>query len=637
MPRRRVNAPQSRDQTQSTTGKMSRGDKGSIDTREAKPLALSRLRHAITGRGSAGQEWDAARAGTAEHACAFASTMLLQNAVSGELGARVPWGQSFPGVCMMADVSGFTMLTEELGREGPLGLQKMCRILNRYFAELVAVITAHGGDIVKFAGDALIIVWHPKQLGMTVRTPSSAPSAAAGQSPEFYKYQQMYERHGRQRTLAEDVGIDNKIAAVDGHTFRQNPLSAAEAQDQVVSSQRRRPALRGEKRHKRSKSTIDRRRNPGIRRVQSLESVQPQRLTRAPLASWQKTQKVILRSTIPASPSRTPARTAPRGSKTPPLQARPTLPPTTSPRDERANNLHNRHATWDFSFKSIAEFMERSWHRRQKSQSLDGRDKDAKNKISKLNNSGGGGPLTNARLASSATASPFSLAESPPHTAHMDWSPRRPRSESGTMPWQDTFVNFHAGTLRPLALAAVKCGVAILETLCDYKATETVRLDVHLGVACGQLTQMVLGDARTHLEHVVAGGPIHDMAIAETLSKSKQLVVSPLMWGLIQDSVLPSELKRVKTANQSEQRRLTSLTRPFRVLPAHFRLAPETVLLQRRGRGRGKAVRNATVPTRSRRGVGSNGVTKFNPFRAYYRGLCSFATAFPEERKLKNR
>lgn len=61
------------------------------------------------------------------------------------------------GALMFADISGFTALTERLAARGPAGIELLVRRLNAYFGSLIEVIVAHGGDVLKFAGDALVV------------------------------------------------------------------------------------------------------------------------------------------------------------------------------------------------------------------------------------------------------------------------------------------------------------------------------------------------------------------------------------------------------------------------------------------------------------------------------------------------
>eukprot|EP01031_Cornospumella_fuschlensis_P027070 gene27069-32708_t len=65
----------------------------------------------------------------------------------------------FHGTCLLVDISGFTRLSSDfcaLGKEGIDGLQQAT---NGYMGKLVEVIYQHGGDIIKFAGDAIICVF----------------------------------------------------------------------------------------------------------------------------------------------------------------------------------------------------------------------------------------------------------------------------------------------------------------------------------------------------------------------------------------------------------------------------------------------------------------------------------------------
>src|SRR5512141_447341 len=60
---------------------------------------------------------------------------------------------------LFAYISGFTILAEHLAERGPTGVETLARILNEYFGQLIDIIHDYGGDVVKFAGDAVIAVW----------------------------------------------------------------------------------------------------------------------------------------------------------------------------------------------------------------------------------------------------------------------------------------------------------------------------------------------------------------------------------------------------------------------------------------------------------------------------------------------
>ena len=70
-----------------------------------------------------------------------------------------PLAKELLAVVMFADISGFTALTERLAEKGAAGVEKLARILNDYFGQLIEVVYEYGGDVVKFGGDAVIAVW----------------------------------------------------------------------------------------------------------------------------------------------------------------------------------------------------------------------------------------------------------------------------------------------------------------------------------------------------------------------------------------------------------------------------------------------------------------------------------------------
>ena len=73
------------------------------------------------------------------------------------------------GVCLLVDISGFTKLSGAfcaLGKDGIDGLQ---RATNGYMGKLVEIIYSFGGDIIKFAGDAIICIFYSKKRLQTLR------------------------------------------------------------------------------------------------------------------------------------------------------------------------------------------------------------------------------------------------------------------------------------------------------------------------------------------------------------------------------------------------------------------------------------------------------------------------------------
>lgn len=79
----------------------------------------------------------------------FIQQQLLAEKYSGELEAFT----------LNVDLSGFTPLTESLMKEGPVGAERLSRILNEVFEPLVQLVYARGGFIPYFAGDAFTAVF----------------------------------------------------------------------------------------------------------------------------------------------------------------------------------------------------------------------------------------------------------------------------------------------------------------------------------------------------------------------------------------------------------------------------------------------------------------------------------------------
>ena len=100
-----------------------------------------------------------------EEVRAFIPRLVQQMVVDDASSLSSAGIDSFDGVVLFADASGFTALTEALAAQASGGAEKLCACLNRFFAILIDVIHEHGGDVVKFAGDALLIVWKSRDVG----------------------------------------------------------------------------------------------------------------------------------------------------------------------------------------------------------------------------------------------------------------------------------------------------------------------------------------------------------------------------------------------------------------------------------------------------------------------------------------
>eukprot|EP00600_Ochromonadales_sp_CCMP1393_P012120 CAMPEP_0174996902 /NCGR_PEP_ID=MMETSP0005-20121125/656_1 /TAXON_ID=420556 /ORGANISM="Ochromonas sp., Strain CCMP1393" /LENGTH=1589 /DNA_ID=CAMNT_0016251369 /DNA_START=19 /DNA_END=4788 /DNA_ORIENTATION=+ len=69
------------------------------------------------------------------------------------------YSKQFPGVCLLVDISGFTKLSGHYCARGKDGIDGLQHVTNKFLGQLVEVIYAYGGDIIKFAGDAVICIF----------------------------------------------------------------------------------------------------------------------------------------------------------------------------------------------------------------------------------------------------------------------------------------------------------------------------------------------------------------------------------------------------------------------------------------------------------------------------------------------
>src|SRR6266498_1362166 len=91
-----------------------------------------------------------------------------------------PLAQDFQAVVMFADISGFTTLTERLAEKGTAGVETLARILNDYFGQLIDLVYEYGGDVVKFGGDAIIVVWPVHDVLSDQTQGETAPPSKGG-------------------------------------------------------------------------------------------------------------------------------------------------------------------------------------------------------------------------------------------------------------------------------------------------------------------------------------------------------------------------------------------------------------------------------------------------------------------------
>jgi len=121
------------------------------------------------------------------------------------------------GVALIADISGFTPLTEALtfGLSPDHGAEELTKALDGVFTPLIAEIHAFGGSVIKFGGDALI-VWYPRPAAMHRKTIVRRAVTSA------WRMQQAIKMHGQVPTPIGIVTLKMKVGLTYGPVKRFN-------------------------------------------------------------------------------------------------------------------------------------------------------------------------------------------------------------------------------------------------------------------------------------------------------------------------------------------------------------------------------------------------------------------------------
>ena len=78
------------------------------------------------------------------------------------VGAKIEaHSRTFKGIVMIVDISGFTKLSGAFCAKGKDGIDGLQKIVNGFMGLLVREVYKYGGDVIKFAGDALICIFEP--------------------------------------------------------------------------------------------------------------------------------------------------------------------------------------------------------------------------------------------------------------------------------------------------------------------------------------------------------------------------------------------------------------------------------------------------------------------------------------------
>jgi class 3 adenylate cyclase/tetratricopeptide (TPR) repeat protein len=104
------------------------------------------------------------------------------------------------GTLVFVDISGFTKLSERLARRGRVGAEELTETIGACFKELLAVAYEAGGSLIKFGGDALLLLYRG------IDHPARACAASVGMRATLRRIGNIVTPGGRVR-LRMSVGV----------------------------------------------------------------------------------------------------------------------------------------------------------------------------------------------------------------------------------------------------------------------------------------------------------------------------------------------------------------------------------------------------------------------------------------------
>ena len=148
---------------------------------------------------------------------------------------KPPLNMPIKTVSLFADISGFTKLSESFSKKGRKGSEFLAFCLNRYMELLINIIGKNGGDIIKFAGDALLVIWPQEKRGDEINSCRRAVQCALQIITKLDKLEMI-----QGRVLSVKVGLgfgECKVLLVGGIFDRFECLVVGESMRQACTSE----------------------------------------------------------------------------------------------------------------------------------------------------------------------------------------------------------------------------------------------------------------------------------------------------------------------------------------------------------------------------------------------------------------
>lgn len=132
-----------------------------------------------------------------------------------------PTARRFPAAVLFTDISGFTPLSELLSQAGPTGTEELTHLINQYFTGMIEIVQAYHGQVVKFSGDALTVLFPALEISMQTAVRRAGECALAMQSKMAEFANLKISRGSASLSMKAGIGAGNvlecNIGGVAGH------------------------------------------------------------------------------------------------------------------------------------------------------------------------------------------------------------------------------------------------------------------------------------------------------------------------------------------------------------------------------------------------------------------------------------
>ena len=107
----------------------------------------------------------------------YVPPLLVRHILRDSSPIQRPRAERINAAVLFADITNFTALSGNLVDSEVPAAEKLALLLNRFFDRLITIVNEHGGEVTKFAGDALIALWPIPET--TIRYGAEAKAALA--------------------------------------------------------------------------------------------------------------------------------------------------------------------------------------------------------------------------------------------------------------------------------------------------------------------------------------------------------------------------------------------------------------------------------------------------------------------------